>query len=234
MVEESVGKQYDNWHQQYAREDDTQSVWHSFVKKSVRGTDHLHNKRIMEIGCGRGGLSSYLSELTSNSSEIYACDFSEDGLKIAKERFKAKPQINWIQQDIQSLSFKDCFFDTIVSCETIEHVKDPVLALRELHRTLKSGGTVFLTCPNYFNFFGLWCIYRSLIGKPYTEGQPYVNYLLLPRLLSWIRKTGFQIDHYHTSDLVLPLRAHYHYFKDRMPTLIRWLGFRSFFILRKP
>ena len=108
------------------------------------------------------------------------------------------------------------------------------MALSELYRTLKRGGTLFLTCPNYFNFFGMWCIYRSLIGKPYTEGQPYVNYLLLPRLLFWIKRTGFKIEYYNTTNLVLPLRAHFHYFENSMPFFMRWLGFRTFFILKKP
>lgn len=228
-----VSGTYDEWHGQYAGHDDAQSVWHMFIKNTIRPETDLDLRRVMEIGCGRGGLSNYLSHIHTKPCEIYACDFSENGLQIAREKYMSRPQINWVRQDIQDLSFENEFFDTIISCETLEHVANPARALTELYRTLKPGGTVFLTCPNYFNLFGLWCIYRSVIGKPYTEGQPYVNYLLLPALLRMIRRAGFGIHHLHTADLVLPLRAHYHYFQDRMPRILKWFGFRSFLILKK-
>lgn len=224
---------YNDWHNQYTNDDDSQSVWHQFVKESLI-QDNLQDLEMLEIGCGRGGLSNYIASINPPPLKLYACDYSVDALTIAKARYENKnPQVCWQLEDIQALSFSDEVFDRIVSCETIEHVPYPKKALEELHRVLKPGGKVYLTCPNYFNFFGLWCIYRWLIGKPYTEGQPYVNYMLLPRLLSWLYRVGFEIENYHTSHLVLPLRAHYHFFEKRIPFLMRWLGFRSFFVLRK-
>ncbi len=224
---------YNDWHNQYVQDDDDQSVWHQFVKEMLL-QDNLHGLDILEIGCGRGGLSNYIASITPSPAKLFACDYSTDALKIARARFESKNQrVSWQQEDIQKLSFQDSVFDRIVSCETIEHVASPTEALAELYRVLKPSGKIYLTCPNYFNFFGLWCIYRWIIGKPYTEGQPYVNYLLLPRLLRHLRNAGFEIERYHTSHLVLPLRAHYLFFKKSTPYLIRWLGFRSFFVLRK-
>ncbi|MFM8834634.1 MAG: class I SAM-dependent methyltransferase [Cytophagales bacterium] len=224
---------YNDWHRQYEWEDDTQSIWHLFVKNNLSNRD-VEGKVLLEIACGRGGLSNWIAKLKPPCQRLYACDFSAVAVKIAQSRFgsHANP-IDWSQQDIQALQFRDNYFDTIISCETIEHVPDPARAVNELYRVLKKGGRVYLTCPNYFNFFGLYCIYRKLIGKPYTEGQPYVNYLLLPRLLHWAKTSGFTIKMYYTTDLILPLRAHFHFFENRIPRVIRWLGFRTFFILEK-
>ena len=223
---------YDIWHSQYTFDDDVESVWHRFVKNEIK-EDHLGGKTLLEIGCGRGGLSNYIARLQEPPAKIFACDFSSDALTIAKVRFANQECITWQNEDIQALSFSDNTFDRIVSCETIEHVPDPAKAVLELYRVLKPGGILYLTCPNYFNFFGLWCIYRSMIGKPYTEGQPYVNYLLLPKLLRWIKLSNFRIVAYHTSNLVIPIRAHFHFFKERTPALLRWLGFRTYFVLEK-
>ena len=97
-------------------------------------------------------------------------------------------KITWQTEDIQRLSFDNESFDTIISCETIEHVPIPK-ALSEIYRVLKPGGRFFLTCPNYFNLFGLWCVYRKIIGKPYTEGgQPYVNYILAPLIYGKLKR----------------------------------------------
>lgn len=223
---------YDRWHDQYASDEDTDSVWHRFIKKQI-DRDNPGGMLLLEIGCGRGGLSAYIAGLPQPPEKIYACDYSEQALEIAKKRFPHHKNILWQREDIQALSFADNTFDRIISCETIEHVPQPQKALHELYRVLKPGGILYLTCPNYFNFFGLWCIYRAAIGKPYTEGQPYVNYLLLPNLLRWIRGSKFKIISYHTSHLVLPLRAHYLFFEDKTPPPLQWLGFRTYFTLKK-
>ena len=224
---------YNQWHQQYSEEDDTTSVWHLFIKNNLTA-EYVDNKVLLEIGCGRGGLSNYIANMNPSCERLHACDYSESAIKIAQSKFgEHNGKIAWSQQDIQALKFKDDYFDAIISCETIEHVPDPAKAVGELYRVLKKGGNLYLTCPNYFNFFGLYCVYRKLIGKPYTEGQPYVNYLLLPRLLKWICLSGFTIEKHYTTNLIFPLRAHYHFFEDRMPHLISWLGFRTFFILKK-
>ncbi|MCS6973549.1 MAG: hypothetical protein NZM13_03605, partial [Cyclobacteriaceae bacterium] len=59
------------------------------------------------------------------------------------------------------------------------------------------------------------------------------NYLLLPNLLRRIKRSKFKIISYYTSHLVLPLRAHYLFFEDKTPPLLRWLGFRTYLTLKK-
>lgn len=224
--------EYDKWHQLYTFDDDVESVWHRFIKREI-SQDNLEGKILLEIGCGRGGLSNYIAGLSQPPSKIFSCDYSSDALAIAKVRFSSRENIIWQKENIQALSFPDNTFDRIVSCETLEHVPDPARSVQELYRVLKPGGILYLTCPNYFNLFGLWCLYRSIIGKPYTEGQPYVNYLLLPNLFRWIKLSDFRIISYHTSNLILPFRMHYHFFEERTPAIFRWLGFRTYFIMEK-
>ena len=228
-------KNYDDWHVSYEGEDDTNSVWHQFVKQNISIQLDLDSSSLLEIACGRGGLANHLSSLSDNIISITACDYSQSAIEIAKSTYDRHDSIiTWSMEDIQQLSFQNDAFDTIISCETIEHVPDPQKAILELYRVLKPGGRLFLTCPNYFNFFGLWCLYRYMIGKPYTEGQPYVNYPIYPSILQWIRKAGFEVERKHTSNLVLPLRAHFHFYRDSLPKAISWLGFRTYFILTKP
>jgi SAM-dependent methyltransferase len=50
-------------------------------------------------------------------------------------------------QDVEHLTFEDQRFDVVIHSETVEHVFDPALALRELHRVLKPGGVQIYTVP---------------------------------------------------------------------------------------
>jgi SAM-dependent methyltransferase len=50
-------------------------------------------------------------------------------------------------EDLTRLTFKDDSFDLAISTEVMEHVHDPKLAFREVHRVLKKGGLYAFTIP---------------------------------------------------------------------------------------
>jgi SAM-dependent methyltransferase len=225
--------EYNAWHEQHVGDNDISTPWHNFAKDSIDESD-MENKQVLEIGCGRGGFSDYLSGRFTRIGSLYACDYSDTALQLAINRSKSDSKIVWQREDIQKLSFLDVTFDTIISCETIEHVPSPGRALTELYRVLKPGGKFILTCPNYFNLFGIWCLYRKIIGKPYTEGgQPYVNYLMFPFIYFKIKSLGFSIQHYHSAELVLPARVPKTFYPTKVPGWLSILGSRTYYVLKK-
>lgn len=52
-------------------------------------------------------------------------------------------------QDLQCLSFSDESFDAFVSQDVLEHINDPIKAIKEIHRVLKPGGVHIWTVPYY-------------------------------------------------------------------------------------
>ena len=50
-------------------------------------------------------------------------------------------------EDLQALSFTDASFDVVLSSDVLEHMPDPYLAHREIHRVLKPGGRHVFTVP---------------------------------------------------------------------------------------
>lgn len=224
---------YDSWHASHVEDNDISTPWHNFIRSVIRMED-ISDKVVLEIGCGRGGFSNYLLQEYPSIQKLYACDYSESALAIGMQKVSATRKVEWLKEDIQSLTFCDQTFDTIISSETIEHVPLPLEALGELYRVLKPGGRLILTCPNYFNLFGIWVLYRKLIGKPYTEGgQPYVNYILLPVIYRRIKLLGFKVDHFRSSELVIPARRPKTFFPLQTPALLKYFGFRTFYILKK-
>jgi SAM-dependent methyltransferase len=229
----SVTPDWSEVHAGLLESDDTVSPWHMFIKKNVNIKRDLADKTVLEIGCGRGGVSRYLSSLEPAPKVVYGCDFSEKGIEIARNRYGETDNLKWMKQDIMNQTFPDAFFDTVFSLETIEHVPDSRKALSEMFRVLKKGGRLYLTCPNYFNLVGLWCIYRKMIGNPYTEGgQPYVRYLLLPQLFRWFKQVGFEVEYFNTGGIVLPVPP-FRFYKEKNPAIFKYLGLHAFFILKK-
>lgn len=226
---------YNRWHASHSIDDDTKTPWHRFIKDKLKDID-LESSTILEIGCGRGGFSNFLANTYPNLRKIIASDFSVEGIRIAAEKYgDHNGLINWTQEDIMAQSFESNLFDLAISCETIEHIPSPKKAINELHRILKPGGILLLTCPNYFNLFGIWCLYRWLIGKPFTEGgQPYVNYIQMPKIYFHIKQAGFEVLEWKATEIIIPARVPKHFWNEEIPSALKVFGHRTYYLLRKP
>ncbi len=55
--------------------------------------------------------------------------------------------VEYPEEDIQALSWEDGCYDLVLTSETLEHVPDPHLALRETYRVLRPGGRHVFTVP---------------------------------------------------------------------------------------
>jgi len=53
-------------------------------------------------------------------------------------------------EDVHHLSFADDSIGTVVSLETLEHVADPLRAVREMHRVLRPGGLLAISSLMFF------------------------------------------------------------------------------------
>jgi 2-polyprenyl-3-methyl-5-hydroxy-6-metoxy-1,4-benzoquinol methylase len=230
---------YEAWHERYEVDEATDTPWHRLVKQHLEEQRDLEGKRVLEIGCGRGGFACWLARRTRRPAEVVAADFAETAVRKGEEFAERSGVIGvrWEVGDIQSIVHADASFDTVVSCETIEHVPDPRRAVCELARVLKPGGRLFLTTPNYLGALGLYRGYMRLTGRRYTEeGQPINNFVMLPRTLAWVRRAGLRVR-------IVDAVGHYLPFPGRPPIelpvfnnprwLQRWFGLHSLVVAEK-
>jgi ubiquinone/menaquinone biosynthesis C-methylase UbiE len=95
---------------------------------------------VVEIGFGSGlNVAFYPDDVTS----VAAIDPAEVGWKLAAKRLAAsRVPVKWSGVDGQSLPFPDGSYDTALCTFTLCTVPDPAVALREVRRVLKPGGTL--------------------------------------------------------------------------------------------
>lgn len=238
MSELETPPSYDDWHSGLDVDVEQTSPWHGLVRRHLQLSRDLAGKRVLEIGCGRGGFSCWMAAASSPRPQIVAVDYS--AVAVEKGRSYAVgvglTNISWETGDIQAIHHPDASFDTAVSCETIEHVPDPLKAVQELSRVLKPGGRLFLTTPNYLGAYGLYRAYLRMTGRRYTEvGQPINQLTMLPRTLYWVRRAGLQAE-------VVDGEGHYVLFPGQQPRRIRpldlkplkWFALHAIVVARKP
>jgi SAM-dependent methyltransferase len=107
------------------------------------GTVFPVNARVLEAGCGVGAQTRLLVQ--RNPEAMFTCiDISEKSLATAN-RLKTQvafKNVTFHREDITRLSFADETFDHVFVCFVLEHLDIPLLALNELRRVLRPGGTI--------------------------------------------------------------------------------------------
>ena len=187
---------YESWHERVQRDTATADrPWHDLVFAHLQPAD-LDGRAVLEIGCGRGELACELVTGKTPPARLIAADFAHAAVRLGRVRAASRDiaGVTWMVADVQHIGLPDASVDTVISCETIEHLPDPGQALREFHRVLRPGGRLILTTPNYFGPFGLYRGYLRLRGRRYTEGdQPICRLTMLPRTLFWVWRSGLRI-----------------------------------------
>jgi ubiquinone/menaquinone biosynthesis C-methylase UbiE len=235
---EQLQSAYDQWHFTQDEDDHDTSPWHEMVKAHLRDED-LNGRRVLEIGCGRGGFTCWLArQARPDPPALTAADFSQNALDRAQSQADrlGLDRISWSQEDIQRLSFPDACFDTVISCETIEHVPGVAQAVGELARVLRPGGRLILTTPNYLGQSGLYRLYCLALGRKWTEaGQPFAHWMFLPKTIGFVKRAGLTIravdgvGHW----LPIPRRPIRLHFMDRARWLTKWFALHSLVVGEK-
>jgi len=102
--------------------------------------------RVLELGCGTG---YFTRELARSRADIVAIDVSPELLELARANYSA-PNVRYEIQNASALSYPDAVFDSVVGSSVLHHLEIEE-ALREIHRVLKAGGTIYFTEPNMLN-----------------------------------------------------------------------------------
>ena len=98
---------------------------------------------LLELGCGEGRGVELLSPLADSYLALDKIDEVIEKLK------SAHPDVDFRQAVFPPFTgLADNSFDSIVSFQVIEHVKQDGDFLKEIHRVLKPGGVAVLTTPN--------------------------------------------------------------------------------------
>ncbi len=125
-----------------------------FVKTTFPNPQSYH---LLDLGCGAG---RHVVFLASEGYQVTGVDFSEIGLKAAKEELEQRQlRASLVKSSILAMPFLDEQFDGIISYGVLIYFnkQDLQQALREMHRVLKPGGKAFM-------------VVRSILDKRYGQG----------------------------------------------------------------
>ncbi len=105
--------------------------------------DVNENDRVLDLGCGAGGVSEYISDLSG--AHVTGLDYAESAIATALGRTTSKrDRLDFVHGDMNALEFPEKSFDKIISLDTIYWVADIDTAVASLVQLIKPSGRLAL------------------------------------------------------------------------------------------
>ncbi|GAA1554272.1 class I SAM-dependent methyltransferase [Kribbella lupini] len=169
---------------------------------------------LLDVGAGPGTITAELAALVA-PGRTTALEANESALAITRATFAERGivpssaaagvdgpgsdgpaiEVDFVVGDVHRLDLPDDSYDVVHAHQVLQHVADPVQALREMRRVCKPGGIVAARDSDYHAFtwypelpeLDEWMdLYQRLARA--NQGEPDAG----RRLLSWAREAGFE------------------------------------------
>lgn len=100
-----------------------------------------HARRVLDVGCGTGNLASFLAQHDAELVEIHGIDVSPAYVEYAR-RGSDDARLIFQIGDARALPFSAGHFDHAMAMLALQFVPRPELAVHEMRRVTRRGGTV--------------------------------------------------------------------------------------------
>ncbi len=150
---------------------------------------------VLDVGCGPGTITADLAELVA-PGRVTAVEVTADALDLARAEAdrRAVGNIDFVVADVLDLDLPGDTYDVVHAHQVLQHLGDPVRALREMGRVAVPGGLVAARDADYSSFTWYpesadlrdWQQVYLRVAR-INGGEPDAG----RRLLSWARQAGF-------------------------------------------
>lgn len=170
--------------------------WRTAENSAAYLLDELTPGRtVLDVGCGAGTITADLAALVA-PGRLTAVDVAEDVLTKTRAQVTQRglDNVEFVVADVHALRFADDSYDVVHAHQVLQHLADPVRALREMRRVCRPGGVVAVRDADYASMtwypeapeLDEWLdLYHRVARR--NSGEPDAG----RRLRSWALAAGF-------------------------------------------
>ncbi|MCJ1390665.1 hypothetical protein MMC18_003526 [Xylographa bjoerkii] len=179
-------------------------AWRTAANSAAYLLPHLQpHMIILDVGCGPGTITCDLATHVP-AGHVTGNDAAASVLSTARATASSRDlhNVTFETGDIMALQYPDATFDVVHTHQVLQHVSDPVGALREMRRVTKPGGMVAARVAD-FETMSWWPevagmeewqrLYVKVARK--SGGEPNAG----RRVAAWAREAGFEKERVQSS-----------------------------------
>lgn len=171
--------------------------WRTAANSAAYLLPHLKaGDRVLDVGCGPGTITADLAAVVGRSGRVVGVDNAPEVVEQARSNHRALglSHLEFAVGDVMDLGYDDASFDVVHAHQVLQHLKDPVGALRELGRVTRPGGTVAVRDADYAAMtwhpasdgLDAWLSLYRRVAR-HNEAEPDAG----RRLLEWAAEAGY-------------------------------------------
>ena len=116
--------------------------WRTAENSAAYLLPHLaQDARVLDVGCGPGTITADLADRVPQG-HVTGIDFAPEIIEQAKQTVGGRTNLDFATGDVYTLDYPDGSFDVVHAHQVLQHLGDPVRALREMRRVTRPGGLI--------------------------------------------------------------------------------------------
>lgn len=170
--------------------------WRTAANSAAYLLGHLRpGQALLDVGSGPGTITADLAEAVA-PGRVTALEATAEALAVTRQGVGDRwvANVDYVVGDVHALDFADDTFDVVHAHQVLQHVADPVTALREMRRVCRPGGIVAARDSDYSAFIWYpelpeldeWMALYQKVARA-NGGEPNAG----RHLVGWAHAAGF-------------------------------------------
>jgi ubiquinone/menaquinone biosynthesis C-methylase UbiE len=125
-------------------------IYHEHLHRYLFAAQCVRGLAVLDIACGEGYGSALLA---AGAASVVGVDVSAETIAHAKRKYRLA-NLRFLNGECRSIPLKAQSVDVVVSFETIEHLEEHEVFMRDIRRVLKPGGRLIISSPDREKYAG--------------------------------------------------------------------------------